>query len=86
MEKKMKDQLAPPQKSLMTRKPKTEIRKHIIQTKVMDFTIWNGIMFGFGLAMGVAAFGICIWIIAFALKISFLGLFTLFSMSIPQGI
>lgn len=41
---------------LLTRATKPEVHKKIIQIEAMDFTIWNGAKFGFGLCLGALTF------------------------------
>jgi hypothetical protein len=41
---------------LLRRASKPEIPKKIIQIRAMDFTVWNGAKFGFGLCAGAMVF------------------------------
>ena len=50
-------------------------QKPIIRIRVLDFNIWNGFKFGFGLAMGVAGFFLTASIAGFLLKTFIFGLF-----------
>lgn len=48
--------------------------KDKIGLKVMDFTIWNGVKFGFGFMIGSALFSLCLFAIAFILRWYLIGM------------
>ena len=43
--------------------------QYLIKTRVLDFTVWNGFKFGFGLTIGVVAFGAAASLVGFLLKL-----------------
>ncbi len=56
--------------------PKKKPAKHVIQVKVLDFTIWKGFKFGLGFAIGTFAFSVVMGILLFVLHLTLIGAFT----------
>ena len=48
--------------------------KKVVQLKVMDFTVWNGLKFGWGLAIGFGLAIACFFLVSFLIDTFFLGL------------